>query len=239
MGFSIREIRPGSKCGGDLSIVKPTAKKDRSGGESDRVSGLDRLREKLLHCLETKTSKEKVMKTHAVLSALGRDRVGVADDLAAELAKRRLDIEDSRMTTLRGHSALIVHVCGERDNVTHLSEDLGRLGKSLGFHLQLEPVEPARPKSKERQFMLEAFSPGQPGIGAVTAVLKRHDINIEDLETDATSASWTSKIAFQLKARITIPASYSFAGLREELRDLEHERNLDIVIKPLPTLVDD
>lgn len=179
------------------------------------------------------------MRTHAILSALGRDRVGVADDLAAELAKRRIDIEDSRMTTLRGQSALIVHVCGEKADVTGLRDDLSMLGSNLGFRLEMDFIELARKPEKAQQFMLEAFSPGQPGIGAVTAVLKRHDINIEDLETDAASESWTSRIAFHMAARITIPSSFSYEGLRDELRELEHERNLDIVIKPVPTLVGD
>jgi glycine cleavage system regulatory protein len=179
------------------------------------------------------------MKTHAVLSALGRDRIGVADDLAAALAARRLDIEDSRMTTLRGHSALIVHVCGDKESIAALQDDLGSLSRGLGFHLQLEPIDPARRPGKAPRFLLEAFSPGQPGIGAVTAVLKRHDINIDQLETDATSASFTSKLAFRMQAWITVPSSFSFARLREDLRDLERERNLDIVIKPLPASADD
>ena len=177
------------------------------------------------------------MKSHAVLSALGRDRVGVADDLAAELAKRKIDIEDSRMTTLRGHSAMIVHVCGEKAEVAALSDGLSTLGARLGFHLQLEAIDPTRRTGRSRQFLIEAFSPGQPGIGAVTAVLKRHDVNIEDLETDASSESWTSAIAFHMAARVSVPSSYSFASLREELRELERERNLDIVIKPIPSLV--
>lgn len=180
-----------------------------------------------------------VMKTHAVLSALGRDRIGVADDLAAALATRKIEIEDSRMTTLRGHSALIVHICGERENVAGLQDDLGTLARGLGFHLQLEPIDPTQQPGKAPRFVLEAYSPGQPGIGAVTAVLKRHDINIDQLETDATSASFTSELAFRLQAWITVPSSFSFARLREELRELERTRNLDIVIKPLPPLGED
>lgn len=176
------------------------------------------------------------MKTHAVLSALGRDRIGVADDLASELARRRIEIEDSRMTTLRGHSALIVHVCGEKSSVERLQDELDSLAAKMKFHLQLEAIDPTRPTARSRRYTIEAFSPGQPGIGAVTAVLKRHDINIEDLETEASSASWTSAIAFHMVSRVTVPSSYSFAALREELRELERERNLDIVIKPIPVV---
>jgi glycine cleavage system transcriptional repressor len=177
------------------------------------------------------------MKAHALLSALGRDRVGVADDLAAALANRRIDIEDSRMTALRGQFALIVHVCGEKDSVASLHQDLSALGANLGFHLALDPIEPPRPSTRVEKFVIESFSRGPSGIRAVTGILKRHQINIEDLETDASSASWTSAITFHMKARITIPSSCSVARLEQELRELERERpRLDIVIKPVPSM---
>lgn len=174
------------------------------------------------------------MKTHAILSALGHDRVGVADDLAAALAERRVDIEGSRMTALGGQFALIVHLSGEEKNLTRLRHELPTIGKNLGFHLLLEPMATPRPMDRTPQFLIESYSPGPSGIGAVTAVFKRHDINIEELETDAASAPWTSAIAFRMRARVTIPPSYSVTALREELRELERERDLDIVIKPIP-----
>ena len=45
------------------------------------------------------------MNACVVLYAMGRDRVGVADDLATALAIRQIDIEHSRMTALGGTCA--------------------------------------------------------------------------------------------------------------------------------------
>ena len=45
------------------------------------------------------------------------------------------------------------------------------------------------------------------GLGAVTAVLKRHDINIEDLKTEAEAIPWSSKMSFHLTARVSARSS--------------------------------
>ena len=173
------------------------------------------------------------MKTHALLSALGRDRVGVADDLAEALAARKIDIEHSRMTALHGQCALIVQVRGERAHVTSLQDELAAIGSSLGFHLQLEPIALARATQGPPQLMLEAFSRGPSGFNAVTAVLKKRGINIEDLETDAYSSSWTSAITFQMRALLTVPPTCSVDALTTELHDLERARKLEVVLKPV------
>jgi len=184
---------------------------------------------------DVKLLKGTLMKTHALLSALGSDRVGVADDLAEALSDRKIDIEHSRMTALHGQCALIVQVSGERVHVTSLQNELAAIGASLGFHLQLESIAPARASQGPPQLMLEAFSRGPSGFNAVTAVLKKRGINIEDLETDAYSSSWTSAITFQMRALLTVPPTCSVDTLMAELRDLERERKLEIVIKPIAT----
>jgi len=172
------------------------------------------------------------MKKHAILSATGDDRVGVADDFTAALANRGIEIEESRWTALKGRFALIAEVCGEPNDVMRLDRDLATLGSNLGFGLHLKSLEPEPPKERGQQFWIESYSRGPSGVAAVTGVLKKYGVNIEGLETEASTASWTSAVTFQMKARITIPPSCSRARLREELRELEIDRNIDIVIKP-------
>jgi glycine cleavage system regulatory protein len=176
------------------------------------------------------------MKKHAILSAMGEDRVGVADELTAALAKRGIEIEESRWTALKGRFALIAEVRGEPVDVTSLDRDLAILGASLGFGLQMKSLETEPPKERGQQFWIESYSRGPSGVAAVTGVLKKHGVNIEDLETEASTSSWISAVTFQMKARITIPPSCPRARLREELRDLESDRNIDIVIKPCSSL---
>jgi len=181
------------------------------------------------------------MKKHAALSVLGRDRVGIVDDLAATLKNRGIDIESSRMTVHGGQFAILATVSGEQDNVTSLSHRLDALGEELGFHLQLfEPLE--RPEEASRNagaeggplYLIEAFSPEPFGWSAITTILKRRQINIDELETEVSDAPCSSRLTFHMAASVQIPASCSITKLREELHQLEVGRHLDIVIKPGP-----
>ena len=173
-------------------------------------------------------------KAHAILMATGRDRIGVADDLATALADRKIDIEHSRMTALSGQFALLVHVHGEHDEVAVLRQELAQLRAKLGFHVELESIRPTPPVEDSPHLLLEIFSRGPSGLNAVTAVLKRRGINIQDLETDAYSGSWTSSLTFYMKAHLTVPPTYSVDSLTKELREIERKRRLEIAIKPVP-----
>ena len=174
------------------------------------------------------------MRTHAVLSALGRDRVGLADELTEAMTRRSLEVEDTRMATLKGQFAVMLHVRGKRDDMARLNAELEVLSGKLRCQMKLEPIKAGRRSGSTPEFMIESFCPGAGGLGAVTAVLKRHDINIEDLTTTAEAIPWSSKMAFHLTARVSARSSRSAARLREELRALEKENDLDIVIKPGP-----
>jgi glycine cleavage system transcriptional repressor len=82
--------------------------------------------------------------------------------------------------------------------------------------------------------MIESVSLDTPGIvHAVTALLHRHGINIENLETDTTAAPWTGAPMFVMRGRISVPPEISLATLREEIETLETEQNLDIRLTPV------
>jgi len=173
------------------------------------------------------------MDNQAVIYAWGRDRIGVAADLATALTSRGLAIEQSRMTALAGRFALIVRVQGTDERLASLRRDLGPLGAALGFDLHVESVQPVSSRSGERHFRIECFSERPAEISAVTGMLKRLDINVEDLETESTSGAWSNAITFHLRALITVPPSCAVATLRNELRELERGRKLDIVLEPV------
>jgi glycine cleavage system regulatory protein len=172
------------------------------------------------------------MKKHALLSATGDDRIGVAVDLTAALSSRGIEIEESRWSALRGRFAMLVEVGGEEKAIARLERELNVLGAKLGFGLQMKRLDSAPAKSRGLPFWIETHSRGPAGVEAVTGVLKAHGVNIEDLETEATTDSWTSRLQFQMKARVSLPPSCPRARLREALRELEADRGVEIAIEP-------
>jgi len=79
-----------------------------------------------------------------------------------------------------------------------------------------------------------AFVLDTPGIvHAVTAVLRSHGVNIEDLETDTGAAPWTGAPMFRMKAHLVAGPGVSIPRLREELAKLQERHDLDISLKPV------
>jgi glycine cleavage system transcriptional repressor len=70
-------------------------------------------------------------------------------------------------------------------------------------------------------------------VHAVTELLRRHGINIEDMDTETASAPWTGAPMFRMRAHLVIPQGVSIAELRHELGAVEAERDLDIALKPV------
>jgi glycine cleavage system transcriptional repressor len=80
---------------------------------------------------------------------------------------------------------------------------------------------------------LETVSLDTPGIvQAVTALLKRHRINIEELETETLPAPWTGAPMFRLHATLILDGSVSVARLKGDLAELEGEKDWDISLRP-------
>jgi glycine cleavage system regulatory protein len=66
----------------------------------------------------------------------------------------------------------------------------------------------------------------------VAAVLRRHGVNIADMETETVPAPWTGAPLFNLRSRLSVPRAVSIAALRRDLELLEAEHNLDLRLTP-------
>jgi glycine cleavage system transcriptional repressor len=176
-----------------------------------------------------------------VLTAVGPDRVGIVDDIAAAVSGAGCNIEESKMAVLGGEFALIMLVSGPAASVQSMAASLPVLGGKLGLRIVSTPTHEPRGESgsaggeeKGRPYLLTAVSLDTPGIvHSVTAVLRSHAINIEDLETETAAAPWTGAPMFRLTAHLVVGPSVSVGGLKDELARLQQEHDLDIVLKPV------
>jgi glycine cleavage system transcriptional repressor len=171
---------------------------------------------------------------YAVLTAIGTDRVGIVDDISGAVSASSCNIEESKMAVLGGEFAVIMLVSGAAENVLSLSETLPSLGSRLGLAVQCRPTREPAPTRSGRPYHLEAVSLDTPGIvHAVTAVIRGHGVNIEDLETDTAAAPWTGAPMFRMKAHLVAGPGVSIPRLREDLAKLQERHDLDISLKPV------
>lgn len=170
---------------------------------------------------------------YAVLTAIGADRVGIVDDVSGLVAARACNIEESRMAVLGGEFAVIMLVSGAKDRLDGLAADLAGAGERLGLHLRIAATREPRPE-KGRPYLLETVSLDTPGIvHSVTAVLRRHGVNIESLETDTAAAPWTGAPMFRMRAHVVVGPGVEVARLRDDLAKVEAGQDLDVRLRPV------
>jgi glycine cleavage system transcriptional repressor len=171
--------------------------------------------------------------SYAVLTAIGADRVGIVDDLSGLIAARACNIEESRMAVLGGEFAVIMLVSGAQAALDTLSGELAAAGARLGLQVQLKATRGPAPEAG-RPYLLETVSLDTPGIvHTVTAVLRKHGVNIESLETDTAAAPWTGAPMFRMRAHVVVGPSVEIGRLKDDLEHLEAGQDLDVRLRPV------
>ena len=173
------------------------------------------------------------MSKHLVISALGKDRPGIVNQISRAILDAGCNIEDSRMTVLGGEFALILLVSGVWNAIAKLETQLKTLEKKLELTVLTKATEPRAIKDKMVPYMVDVVSMDHPGIvHEVAAFFSAREINIEDLNTWTYAAAHTGTPMFSMNMTISIPASVNIGRLRDEFTRFCDEMNLDATLEP-------
>lgn len=174
------------------------------------------------------------MDTLLVVSALGRDRPGLVDQLSKVVLDAGCSIRDSRMAVLGGEFAIVLLLSGNWNAVAKLESLLPRLRDSLDVTVQCKRTEPRTGTSNLIPYAVEVVSLDRPGIVHDVANFFAHrDINIEDLYTSSYPAPQTGAAMYSLHMTVGIPADTSIAAVRGEFMDFCDDLNLDAMLAPV------
>jgi glycine cleavage system transcriptional repressor len=177
------------------------------------------------------------MKTYYILSAIGKDRPGIVADVSEVIYECGGNIEDSSMSLLRNHFALLLLFSTEREEVGQkLSSGLKRLEseKKLIVFFSSITLEEAYPKPAEptERFKITTSSVDHAGIVfKVCKLLADRRINIIDMETHRVLSAESGTPLFEMDIDVGVPRSISEQGLREDLHRLANELMIDLVLK--------
>lgn len=153
-----------------------------------------------------------------ILTAVGPDRAGIVADLSKRVHDLGANLADSRMVNMRGHFALLAMVEGPADALARLRDALTKDKSTLGLSLEIADADREAPTGSGIPYCLKTYSADQPGIVArVTAVLRHHGVNVEELSTRIESAPFAGTPLFTMEATVLVPPSTSVRKLREEL----------------------
>jgi glycine cleavage system transcriptional repressor len=123
---------------------------------------------------------------HLAVSAIGRDRPGIVAEISGVLLRHEANVEDSQMTILRGHFAMML-VLAAPDGVDRdaLAADLDAAATALGLEaLTLRDVGDLAASGPEPSHMVTVYGVDHPGIvHAATTALAGRSVDITDLNT--------------------------------------------------------
>jgi glycine cleavage system regulatory protein len=168
------------------------------------------------------------MRTSLVLTVIGDDRPGLVERLSDQVLAAGGNWEESRMARLAGKFAGILRVSVEAGQAEPLAAALTTSTPDLTIVVERSGDTPA---GALRTLRLELVGNDHPGIVRdIARVLAAHQVNIEELETDVTSAPMSGDLLFRARAHLRVPASVTFEWLRSRLEALAGELMVDLTL---------
>jgi glycine cleavage system regulatory protein len=163
-----------------------------------------------------------------VLTVIGDDKPGIVEQLSDQVLAAGANWEESRMARLAGKFAGVLRVTADAEGAERLAAGLAML-EAGGLKIIVERSSPEATDS--RTIGLELVGNDRPGIVRdISRVLTRHGVNIEELETELTSAPMTGGELFRARARLRMPPTLEVAALRAVLESLAGDLMVDLAV---------
>lgn len=173
---------------------------------------------------------------HFALTAIGRDKPGIVAAVSSVLLEHHGNVEDSRMTILRGHFTIMLIVSTADDvDVAGLEGELERTREQLGLDaITLSEVSEVEPETQTPpSHVVSVYGVDHPGIvHAVTSALASKDVNIVDLTTRLVGGE-DGEPLYAMMMEVALPAGVSAEAVEDSLRAVRDEQGVDLTIRAL------
>jgi len=167
------------------------------------------------------------MQITLVMTVVGQDRPGLIEAVARLVRHHGGNWLESRMCRLGGEFAGILRVNVPTENKEKFVQSLGEL-KSEGLTVVVQP-DVATPQKAGSVALLTLVGQDRPGIvREISHVIARHGVNIEELETECSSAPMSGETLFSANARLFIPQDCDVANLRADLELIAADLQVEI-----------
>ena len=171
-------------------------------------------------------------KSYRVLTAVGPDRPGLVQSIAAMIHDAGANLEDSRMAILGGEFALILLLTGPPRAIDQVQARTQQVGEELGLAITLRETSAAVPARDYLPYRMKVSGVDRAGIVAkVGKILAGRSINVASLESRVHYAPLSGTPMFSLHAELQLPSEIALAALRQDLHAACDEENLDFVLE--------
>ena len=163
-----------------------------------------------------------------VITALGDDRAGLVDALAAVITEHDGNWEQSHMTELAGKFAGIVLVTVEDGRVDELTEALGQIEEAGLLDLTIERARAVPDSGPGARLILTLVGQDHPGIvSEVSHALASRHVSIEDLQSEIAPAPMGGHL-FRARIVLEVPKGMSAGDLQDDLEAVAADLMVDI-----------
>ena len=170
------------------------------------------------------------MRTSLVLTVIGDDRPGLVEHLSDLVLAAGANWEESRMARLAGKFAGLLRVSVDAERAEALAARLTTLDAD-GLTVVIERSIDTEP-SAFRICSLDLVGNDHPGIiRDISRVLAQHRVNIEELETEVTSAPMSGDALFRARARLRMPSAMSVDALRGVLEAIAGDLMVEVTVE--------
>ncbi len=168
--------------------------------------------------------------TSLVATVMGPDRPGIVSLLSERAQGFGANWTESRIATLEGQVAGLVHFEVPSPNAESMAAALSTL-ESSGVHVVVARQEQIPVPAGRRVIKLELIGHDRPGIvSELSGSLARRRVSIEDLHTEIVDGPTPAEHLFKVRALLVVPESVPNDELRRALEPLIKEMTVDIAL---------
>jgi glycine cleavage system transcriptional repressor len=170
--------------------------------------------------------------TRFAVSVFGRDRPGIVAAVTRVLADAGCNLEDTSMTILRGHFAMMLVVAGPAGaGAAGLEAKLDRVAGRLDLQVSVREVtdEVTASAGGGARYAAAVYGADRPGLVArVSEALAAHQVNIVDLQTRVVGEP---DPVYAMHFDLEVPADRA-AQVEADLRDVAEELGVQVSFEP-------
>ena len=169
------------------------------------------------------------MRRFLVLTVIGDDKPGLVEQLSDIVLAAGANWEESRMARLAGKFAGLLRVSVDAERSDALAARLTTLDTE-GLTVVIKHSVDTEPGGF-RPCGLDLVGHDHPGIiRDISRVLAQHRVNIEELETEVTSAPMSGDALFRARARLRMPSTMTVDELRGTLEALAGDLMVEVTL---------
>lgn len=173
------------------------------------------------------------MRKQLVLTASGRDRIGIVEEVAALILRHGGNIETSRMVRLGGDFAMLIFVTAPEDRIEELRNALSEVHYTkFDVHTRLSEVDD-HGDAGAVPCAITVLGADHVGIlHEIARYLGQQGINVETMTTEVVAAPMSGTPLFTMSAVVRVPPKLAIDDLREALEFIGEEVGVDTQVFP-------